>query len=137
MPQQTSLINPIGFKIHWMKLREAKSAEIIWEASDNLTFPNEELRAWMPKTCGRIIREVNFSTVRPMNWFRMEQKLFLKDRLFNEWSFESSSVGERTLTAPELLKLPVEIFNGDIVLETKFFYQNNPIASNRIRFFID
>lgn len=136
MPLQTST-NPVGFKIHWMKLRDAKTAEIIWEATDDLTSPTEELRAWIPKNCLRIIREVNFSTVRPMNWFRMEQRLLVNERSFTEWAFESSSVGERTLTAPELLKLPVEIFHCDLILETKFFYKNEQISSNRIRFYND
>ncbi len=62
-----------GFRVNWMNLRDADSGAILWQGNDDLSVPDVEHEARVPKKilkCRAVSREINFSSVEPMQRFR-------------------------------------------------------------------
>lgn len=123
------------FKVKWMRIRDVETEEIIWESQGDMTFPEQEQRVEIPEKCGGIIREIKFSSFRSIPWFCMEQKLMFKGKSLNKWSYESSHVGEKTVTAMEIVRIPVDVLSGEITMVTKFTVEKYVISLNKLRFF--
>ena len=52
-----------GFKVNWMNLRDADSGKILWQGHDDLSLPETEHEARVPKKilkCRAVSREINF-----------------------------------------------------------------------------
>lgn len=52
-----------GFKVNWMNLRDADSGKILWQGHDDLSLPEQEHEARVPKKilkCRAVSREINF-----------------------------------------------------------------------------
>jgi retinal rod rhodopsin-sensitive cGMP 3',5'-cyclic phosphodiesterase subunit delta len=63
-----------GFQVNWMNLRDADTGKILWQGTDDLSQPGEEHEARVPKKilkCRAVSREINFSSVEPMEKFRL------------------------------------------------------------------
>nr|CAG4644482.1 EOG090X0KMN [Lepidurus arcticus] len=76
---------------NWMILRDADSGKLLWQGTEDLSQPDVEHEAKVPKqilTCRAVSREINFSSIEPMEKFRLEQKVFFKGRVLEEWYFE-------------------------------------------------
>lgn len=52
-----------GFKVNWMNLRDADTGKILWQGHDDLSLPEAEHEARVPKKilkCRAVSREINF-----------------------------------------------------------------------------
>ncbi|GAB1608029.1 retinal rod rhodopsin-sensitive cGMP 3',5'-cyclic phosphodiesterase subunit delta-like [Argonauta hians] len=135
-----------GFKLHWMNLRDADSGKILWQSSDDLSQPNIEHEARVPKKilkCRAVSREINFSSVEPMDKFRLEQKIMFKGKCLEEWYFEfgfvipgSTNTWQSTIeAAPENQMMPANLLNGNVVIETSFFDGDLLVSTSKVRIF--
>lgn len=93
-----------GFRVNWMNLRDADTGKILWQVTsvffrthfftfifwagrlkvfvfqgnEDLSVPEAEHEARVPKKilkCRAVSREINFSSIEPMEKFRLEQKV--------------------------------------------------------------
>jgi len=84
-----------GFRVNWMNLRDADTGKILWQGNDDLSVPEDEHEARVPKKilkCRAVSREINFTSVEPMEKFRLEQKVLFKGRCLEEWNFDFGQV---------------------------------------------
>lgn len=137
-----------GFQINWINLRDADTGKILWQGNEDLSVPDIEHEAHVPKKilkCRAVSREINFSTTEPMNKFRLEQKVLFKGRMLEEWFFELGFVIPNSTNtwqslfqaAPESQMMPANILNGNMVIETKFFDDEVLLATSKVRLFYD
>ena len=133
-----------GFRVNWMNLRDADSGKILWQGNDDL--PEAEHEARVPKKilkCRAVSREINFSSVEPMEKFRLEQKVLYRGRCLEEWNFEFGFVIPNSTNtwqslieaAPESQMMPARVLNGNVVIETKFFDDELEVSTSRVRLF--
>jgi retinal rod rhodopsin-sensitive cGMP 3',5'-cyclic phosphodiesterase subunit delta len=74
-----------------MNLRDAESGKILWQSTEDLANPRIEHEARIPKAilkCKSVSREINFTSERKIEKFRLEQRVFLKDHVIEEWYFD-------------------------------------------------
>jgi len=133
-----------GFRINWMKLRDSDTGDILWEGKGDLALPDVEHEARVPKgvlQCRAVSREINFSSVEPMEKFRIEQKVLFKGRCIEEWFFEfgfvipnSTNTWQNMIeAAPESQMMPANILTGNIVIETKFYDDDFLVSTSNVR----
>ncbi|KRT85502.1 hypothetical protein AMK59_2193 [Oryctes borbonicus] len=135
-----------GFQVNWICLKDADGGTVFWQGSDDLSLPDIEHQAKVPKNilqCRAVSREFNFSSKEAMEKFRLEQKVLFKGRCLEEWYFDFGFVmADSTNTwqsvmeaAPESQMMPASILNGNIVIETKFFDDDLLITTSKVRLF--
>ncbi|XP_067006791.1 retinal rod rhodopsin-sensitive cGMP 3',5'-cyclic phosphodiesterase subunit delta [Anabrus simplex] len=135
-----------GFQVNWMVLRDADTGKILWQGYQDLSIPDLEHEARVPKKilkCRAVSREINFSSVEPMEKFRLEQKILFKGRCLEEWFFEFGFVIPNSTNtwqsmieaAPESQMMPANVLNGNVVIETKFFDDDLLISTSRVRLY--
>ncbi|CAH1971822.1 unnamed protein product [Acanthoscelides obtectus] len=135
-----------GFQINWICLRDADGGKIFWQGSEDLSYPDIEHEARVPKSilkCRAVSREFNFSSKEQIDKFRLEQKVLFKGRCLEEWNFEFGHVvRESTNTwqsimeaAPESQMMPASVLNGNVVIETKFYDDDLLITTSKVRLF--
>ncbi|CAG5125651.1 unnamed protein product [Candidula unifasciata] len=135
-----------GFKLNWMNLRDADSGKILWQSSDDLSVPEKEHEARVPKKilkCRAVSREINFSSKEPMDKFRLEQRVFFKGKCLEEWFFEfgfvipgSTNTWQSVIeAAPESQMMPANVLNGNVVIETRFFDGDTVVSVSKVRIF--
>jgi len=118
----------------------------LWEGHEDLSLPDVVHEARVPKTvlkCRAVSREINFSSVEPMEKFRIEQKVLFKGRCIEEWFFEfgfvipnSTNTWQNLIeAAPESQMMPANILNGNIVIETKFYDEDFLVCTSNVRVF--
>ncbi|CAG7834331.1 unnamed protein product [Allacma fusca] len=106
------------------------------------SLPDVEHEARVPKNvlqCRAVSREINFSSVEPMEKFRIEQKVLFKGRCIEEWFFEfgfvipnSTNTWQNLIeAAPESEMMQASILNGNIVIETKFFDDDFLVSTSK------
>lgn len=64
------------FISNWICLRDADGGKIFWQGSEDLSLPDVEHEARVPKNilnCRAVSREFNFSSKEAMEKFRLEQ----------------------------------------------------------------
>ncbi|XP_062505852.1 retinal rod rhodopsin-sensitive cGMP 3',5'-cyclic phosphodiesterase subunit delta-like [Corticium candelabrum] len=133
-----------GFHVNWMNLRDASSGKILWQGSEDLSVPDVEHEARVPKKilkCKAVSREVNFSSKEQMTKLRLEQRVLFKGKCLEEWLFDFGFViPESTNTwqslieaAPEGKMMPASILNGNVVIETKFFDDQLLVSTSKVR----
>ena len=88
-------------------------------------------------------REVNFTSEFKMKDFRLEQRVLLHDRPFERWNFRfgfvmpgSTNTWQQVIEAADEM-LPVEVLDGNVVIETSFFDGQQLISQCRVRIFYD
>ncbi|CAG0882233.1 unnamed protein product [Darwinula stevensoni] len=135
-----------------MNLRDADTGKVLWQASEDLlnefdrSHPGMEHEARVPKKilkCRAVSREINFSSVEPMEKFRLEQKVLFKGQCLEEWLFEFGFVIPNSTNtwqsiieaAPESQMMPANILNGNVVIETKFFDDDLLVSTSNVRLF--
>ncbi|XP_055335351.1 retinal rod rhodopsin-sensitive cGMP 3',5'-cyclic phosphodiesterase subunit delta-like isoform X2 [Paramacrobiotus metropolitanus] len=135
-----------GFKLNWMNLRDADTGKILWQGEDDLSLPGLEHIARVPKEilkCRAVSREVNFSSAEQMDNFRLEQRIFFKDRCIEEWYFEFGFVIPNSTNtwqslieaAPESQMLPPNLLSGNTVIETRFYDADLLVNVSKVRLF--
>merc|ERR1712042_381205 len=80
-----------GFRVNWMNLRDADTGKLLWQGNEDLSVPEEEHEAKVPKKilkCKAVSREINFSSVELMEKFRLEQRVLFKGKCLEEWYFD-------------------------------------------------
>jgi len=129
-----------------MNLRDADSGKVLWQSSDDLSAPDKEHEARVPKKilkCRSVAREINFSSKETMERFRLEQRVLFKGRCLEEWYFEFGFViPDSTNTwqsiieaAPENQMMPANVLNGNVIIETKFFDGDLEVSTSKVRIF--
>lgn len=135
-----------GFKLNWMNLRDADTGDILWEENNDLSKPDKEHEARVPKSilkCRAVSREINFTSVEPMEKFRLEQRVLFKGRCLEEWFFEFGYVIPNSTNtwqslieaAPESQMMPANVLNGNVIIETKFFDDDLLVSTSKVRLF--
>lgn len=135
-----------GFKLNWMNLRDADTGTILWQSMENLSLPEVEHEARVPKKilkCRAVSREVNFSSTEQMEKFKLEQKVLFKGKVLEEWHFEFGFVIPNSTNtwqslieaAPESQMMPANILNGNVVIETKFFDDDLLVSTSTVRLY--
>lgn len=135
-----------GFKLNWMNLRDADTGKVLWQGNDDLSKPDVEHEARVPKKilkCRAVSREINFSSTESMEKFRLEQKVLFKGRCLEEWFFEFGFVIPNSTNtwqslieaAPESQMMPANVLNGNVVIETKFFDDNLLVSTSKVRLY--
>ncbi|XP_059143326.1 retinal rod rhodopsin-sensitive cGMP 3',5'-cyclic phosphodiesterase subunit delta-like [Physella acuta] len=135
-----------GFRLNWMNLRDADSGKILWQSSDDLSVPEKEHEARVPKKilkCRAVSREINFSSKEPMDKFRLEQRVLFKGKCLEEWFFEfgfvipgSTNTWQSLIeAAPEGQMMPANVLNGHVVIETRFFDGDMVVSVSKVRIF--
>ncbi|XP_013413446.1 retinal rod rhodopsin-sensitive cGMP 3',5'-cyclic phosphodiesterase subunit delta [Lingula anatina] len=135
-----------GFKLNWMNLRDAESGKILWQSSDDLSMPEKEHEARVPKKilkCKAVSRELNFSSTEAMEKFRLEQKVMFKNRCLEEWYFEfgfvipgSTNTWQSIIeAAPESQMMPANVLNGNVMIETYFYDGDLLVSTSKVRIF--
>ncbi|GFO22010.1 N-alpha-acetyltransferase 38-b, natc auxiliary subunit [Plakobranchus ocellatus] len=135
-----------GFKLNWMNLRDADSGKVLWQSSDDLSIPEKEHEARVPKKilkCRAVSREINFSSKEPMDKFRLEQRVLFKGKCLEEWYFDfgfvipgSTNTWQSLIeAAPESQMMPANVLNGNVVIETRFFDGDMCVSVSKVRIF--
>ncbi|XP_013782783.1 retinal rod rhodopsin-sensitive cGMP 3',5'-cyclic phosphodiesterase subunit delta-like isoform X2 [Limulus polyphemus] len=135
-----------GFKLNWMNLRDADTGKILWQGTEDLSKPDHEHEARVPKKilkCRAVSREINFSSIEPIEKFRLEQRILFKGRCLEEWFFEFGFVIPNSTNtwqslieaAPESQMMPASVLNGNVVIETKFFDDDLLVSTSNVRLF--
>lgn len=135
-----------GFQVNWMVLRDADTGKILWQGYQDLSVPDVEHEARVPKKilkCRAVSREINFSSAEAMEKFRLEQKVLFKGRCLEEWFFEFGYVIPNSTNtwqsmfeaAPESQMMPANVLNGNVVIETKFFDDDLLVSTSRVRLY--
>ncbi|GAU97849.1 hypothetical protein RvY_09078 [Ramazzottius varieornatus] len=135
-----------GFKVNWINLRDAESGKVLWQSEEDISTTGVEHKAHVPKQilkCKSVSREVNFSSAEQMENFRLEQRIFFKDKLIEEWFFEFGFVIPNSTNtwqslidaAPESQLLPASVLSGQVVIETRFFDADLLVSKSSVRLF--
>jgi len=135
-----------GFQINWMNLRDGDTGRILWQGTDDYTNPCVEHRATIPKgvlKASSVSREISFSSVAPMERFRLEQRVMFKDAMLEEWHFDFGAVIPNSTNtwqslieaAPHADMMPANVLSGNVVIETKFFDDDLLVSTSRVRMF--
>eukprot|EP00698_Gefionella_okellyi_P004651 TRINITY_DN14257_c0_g1_i1.p1 TRINITY_DN14257_c0_g1~~TRINITY_DN14257_c0_g1_i1.p1 ORF type:complete len:163 (+),score=21.97 TRINITY_DN14257_c0_g1_i1:48-536(+) len=135
-----------GFTLNYMNMRDADSGKIQWETKnwgDSTVFTEEKV-AQVPASilkCRSVSREMNFSSKELMNNFRLEQRIFFKGLILEEWFFEfgfvipgSTNTWQSSVEAAEESQmLPASLLSGNIVIETSFYDGDLFVAKSLVR----
>uniref|UniRef100_A0AC35G9K6 Phosphodiesterase delta-like protein n=1 Tax=Panagrolaimus sp. PS1159 TaxID=55785 RepID=A0AC35G9K6_9BILA len=135
-----------GFKLNWMNLRDAETGRVLWQSDENLANPEKIHEARIPKSilkCKSISREINFTSQQQIEKFRLEQRVYLKDNIIEEWIFEfgfvmpdSTNSWQNSIeAAPKAQMLPASLLSGNIVIETSFYDSDMLVSTSRVRLF--
>ncbi|XP_043215417.1 retinal rod rhodopsin-sensitive cGMP 3',5'-cyclic phosphodiesterase subunit delta-like [Amphibalanus amphitrite] len=135
-----------GFQVNWMNLRDADDGKILWQGNEDLSLPDVEHKARVPKTilkCRAISREINFTSAESMERFRLEQRVLFKGRCLEEWSFDfgyvipnSTNTWQSVIeAAPESQMMPANVLNGNVIIETQFFDDDLLVSTSQVRLF--
>jgi len=127
-------------------LRDAESGKILWQSTSDMANPKTEHEARIPKSilkCKAVSREINFTSDEQIEKFRLEQRVFLKDHVIEEWYFDFGFVIPQSTNtwqnlieaAPEGQMLPASILSGNIVIETNFFDDDLLVSTSRVRLY--
>lgn len=88
-------------------------------------------------------REVNFSSVEPMEKLRLQQRVLFKEKCLEDWSFEFGYVIPKSTNtwqslieaAPESQMMPADVLNGNLIIETRFLDGDLLLSISRVRLF--
>ena len=129
------LENMNGFKINWMKMKNADTQKLLWECEQwdhnwdkTERFPKEILE------CKWVSLEINFSSWDIIEDFQIVQKVSLMGNVIEEWDFKfgfvmpnSENTWQQTIDAADKEEMiPAEVLSGNMVVET-FFYSGDDI----------
>ncbi|GMT15099.1 hypothetical protein PFISCL1PPCAC_6396 [Pristionchus fissidentatus] len=137
-----------GFKLNWMNLRDGSTGKVLWQSTADLADPNKEHEAHVPRAvlkCKSVSRELNFTSDELIEKFRLEQRVYLKENVIEEWFFDFGFVIPKSTNtwqsvieaAPQGNMLPPSLLSGNIVIETSFFDDELLVSKSAVRIFYD
>lgn len=129
-----------------MKLRDADTGTVLWQDNKDFASPDVEHEARVPLKIldmRAVSRELNFSSVEPMENFRLDQKVLFKGRIMEEWFFEMGWVSPNTTNtwqstieaAPESQMMPAKVLSGNTTIETTFYDGDTIITKSVVRLY--
>uniref|UniRef100_A0A2C9JN14 GMP phosphodiesterase delta subunit domain-containing protein n=1 Tax=Biomphalaria glabrata TaxID=6526 RepID=A0A2C9JN14_BIOGL len=128
-----------GFKLNWMNLRDADTGKVLWQSSDDLSVPEKEHEARVPKKilkCRAVSREINFSSKEPMDKFRLEQRVLFKGKcledIINDITHFKTLAG---IIWPSGAASINDCQVGHVVIETRFFDGDMVVSISKVRIF--
>lgn len=135
-----------GFKLNWMNLRDADTGRILWQSNEDLSNPDVEHEARVPKKILKsraVSRELNFSSAEKLEAFKLVQRVYFKDKCIEEWYFEfgfvipgsTNSWQSLIEAAPESQMIPANILSGHIVIETIFLDGDLEVSRSKVRIY--
>jgi len=132
-----------GFKINSMCMKDAETGKIHWKCDtwDNNVLEKTEILSKELLKCKEVTREINFSSAEEIKDFQLIQKVWLGEHPIEEWRFKfgfvipnSTNTWEQTIAAaPPDQMLPIEVINGNVVIETQFLTKGKIIYRSKIR----
>lgn len=156
-----------GYKINFMKMKDASSGKVMWEKNDwnlensghsyifNKSLSSKEFRDMnknafknhnenLPKEillCKTIIREINFSSVEPIENFEIVQNYYLSGELIETTRFHfgfvipnSTNNWEQIIEAKDEM-IPYNILSGKLKVETIFLTNGEIFIKNFMTIF--
>ncbi|CAD5210954.1 unnamed protein product [Bursaphelenchus okinawaensis] len=135
-----------GFKLNWMNLRDADTGKILWQSTEDLASPTEVHKANIPKEIlekKSVSREINFTSQLSIEKFRLEQRVWLKNTVIEEWFFDFGFVMPTSTNtwqsiieaAPEGQMLPAALLSGNITIETNFYDDSLLVSTSKVKLF--
>ncbi|CAD5215387.1 unnamed protein product [Bursaphelenchus xylophilus] len=135
-----------GFKLNWMNLRDAETGKILWQSTDDMANPNKIHEANIPKAILKskaVAREINFTSEHEIEKFRLEQRVWLKNSVIEEWFFDFGFVIPQSTNtwqniieaAPEGQMLPAALLSGNITIETSFYDDSLLVSTSKVKLF--
>lgn len=130
-----------------MNMSDAATGEVMWEETewgDLLTERDIHIPARILR-CRAVSREFQFSSVEMLQGLRLEQRIFLRGNLMEEWFFHfgfvipnSTNTWQQTIEAAEESKmLPAAALDGNVLIETSFFDDELLVCKMVLRVFYD
>ncbi|XP_064105809.1 retinal rod rhodopsin-sensitive cGMP 3',5'-cyclic phosphodiesterase subunit delta-like [Macrobrachium nipponense] len=124
-----------------MNLRDADSGKILWQGTDDFTSPDVEHEARVPRKilkCKAVSREISFSSVHAMEKFRLEQRVYYKGRMLEEWFFEFGTVIPNSTNtwqslieaAPESQMMPAQVLRYSVSIQYSQFFMLKLVIIN-------
>ncbi|OQR78321.1 phosphodiesterase 6D cGMPspecific-like, partial [Tropilaelaps mercedesae] len=112
-----------GFKINWMVFRDCDTGRILWNGVSDFSSSDVTHEVCVPKEileCKAVSREVNFSSSKGFDKFRLEHTVMFKSRCLEEWFFEFGAVTPMTTNtwlseiqaAPESQSMPAHVLRS-------------------------
>ena len=130
-----------GFRINQMQMKDGENGRIMWESKNwdlNILTRTEKITKELLK-CKTIIRNVNFSSVEPIQDLELVQNFYLMGELLESCRFKfgfvipnSTNDWEQIIEAKEDGVLPAEILSGKLQCETYFLVQGRVLCKNKI-----
>ena len=83
-----------------MNLRDADTGKILWQSNEDLSNPDREHEARVPKKILKsraVSREINFSSAEKLDGFKLIQRVFFKDKCIEGTTYSSSCSDWSTL----------------------------------------
>ncbi len=130
-----------GFKINQMQMKDGDNGKVMWESKNwdlNILTRTEKITKDLLK-CKTIIRNVNFSSVEPIQDLELVQNFYLMGELLESSRFKfgfvipnSTNDWEQIIEAKEDGVLPAEVLSGKLHVETYFLCQGRIIIKNKI-----
>ncbi|VDN51313.1 unnamed protein product [Dracunculus medinensis] len=129
-----------------MNLRDAETGRVLWQSTEDFAEPCKEHQVRVPQkilSCRTISREINFTSNEKIEKFRLEQRVYLKGTVIEEWFFEFGFVIPKSTNtwqnlieaAPESQMLPASLLSGNIVIETNFYDDELLVSTSKVRIF--
>ena len=128
-------------------MSDAHTGEVLWQDNDwgellherDIHIPSRILR------CRAVSREFQFSSVEMLQGLRLEQRIFFRGGLMEEWHFQfgfvipnSTNTWQQTIEAAEESKmLPAHALDGNVLIETAFYDGDLLVCKMVLRVFYD
>ena len=130
-----------GFKINHMQMKDGSNGKVMWDCKSwdlNLPSHTEKITKELLK-CKTVIRNVNFSSIEPIQDLELIQNFYLMGELLESSRFKfgfvipnSTNDWEQIIEAKEDGVLPAEILSGKLNVETLFLCEGKIIVKNKI-----
>lgn len=136
-----------GFRINWMSMSDATTGTVLWR-DDNWGDLLTERDIHIPRailSCRAVSREFEFSSIEMLQGLRLEQRIFFRGGLMEEWHFHfgfvipnSTNTWQQTIeAADESQMLPAAALDGNVLIETSFFDDDLLVCKTVLRVFYD
>jgi len=136
-----------GFQIKRIQMSDAENNEIMCSTNCSDWDNAEEIQIRLPSEIllkKAISRQIDFSSENEIQELRLEQNVFLRDHLIEEWKFffgfviphsTNNSWQQVIMAAPEVMD--ASILSGNVTVETSFYNKDVVLARSMWRIFYD
>lgn len=129
-----------GFKINSMNMKDASNGHIWWQVTE-WNLGEDSQTEHLPKellNCSEIVREINFSSVQPIENLELVQNFYLHGELIESSRFffgfvipNSTNNWEQYIEAKDEV-IPRQVLSGNLIVETLFLTNGNIISKNSV-----